>query len=271
MGKKTQHTQDLRGLVDGFVQDGRAEALTTYLLSNSNLPGRRGNIELAEAFGDVVEGFAGAARARLWELCLGMTEISAGEAPVNTAEEFLPFCGAVGLGALGAISPSLYHLAAGRLRTLARDPRWRMREAVCFGLERLLAQRCRETLAYLEGWVRGGDPLEMRAAAAAVAEPRLLVDSKVAARALQIHAAIFAHFPAIQDRRAEAFRVLRKGLGYTLSVVVAALPQEGFAFIQQLAVSDDGDVRWILKQNLKKKRLVSNYPQQVEAIQHRLE
>jgi hypothetical protein len=270
MGKKAQHIEDLGGLVDGFVRGGSPQTLTAYLLSNSNLPGRRGNIELAEAFGDVVEALARAAGARLWELCLGMTGISAEEAPVNTAEEFLPFCGTVGLGALGATCPEFYDSAVGRLRTLAGDPRWRMREAVCFGLQRLLAQRCSDTLAGLEGWVRDGNPLEMRAAAAAVAEPRLLVEGEVAARALQLHAEIFAQFPGISDRRAEAFRILRKGLGYTLSVVVAALPQAGFAFVQQLAVSDDGDVRWILKQNLKKKRIASKYPQQVEAIQQRL-
>jgi hypothetical protein len=210
------------------------------------------------------------AAANLWLLCLDMAGISADEAPVNTAEEFLPFCGAVGLGALGVASPQFYDGAVGRLRTLARDPRWRMREAVCFGLQRLLARRRGDTLDALEAWVQGGDPLEMRAAAAAVAEPALLVDEQTAARALQIHRAIFERFPEFEDRRAEAFRTLRKGLGYTLSVVVCALPQEGFALIEQLVASPDGDLLWIVKQNLKKNRLVSRYPQQVEALQQLL-
>jgi hypothetical protein len=270
MSKKAQHAQDLSGLFDDLVQGGSPEALTGYLLANSNLPGPRGNLELAAAFADVVENLAGAAGARLWGLCLRLTEISAAEAPVNTAEEFLPFCGTVGLGALGTTSPEFFDSAVERLRTLARDPRWRMREAVCFGLQRLLGQRCGDTLVHLEDWVRGGNLLEMRAAAAGIAEPRLLVDEAVAARALQLHAAIFARFPAIGDRRAEAFRILRKGLGYTLSVVVSALPQEGFTFVRQLAVSQDGDVRWIIRENLKKKRLVSGFPQQVETVQQLL-
>ncbi len=269
MGKRAQHTQDLSSLLDDLVQGGSAEALTRYLLSHSNLPGPRGNLELAAAFGDLAESRVDAA-ADLWALCLDMTGISADEAPVNTAEEFLPFCGAVGLGALGATSPERYHSVVGRLRTLARDPRWRMREAVCFGLQRLLARRRGDTLDALEEWVRGGDPLEMRAAAAAVAEPALLVDETMAARALQIHEAIFGRFSEFDDRRAEAFRILRKGLGYTLSVVVCALPQEGFALIEQLVASPDGDFLWIVKQNLKKNRLVSRYPQQVETLQQSL-
>jgi hypothetical protein len=269
MSRKTQHTRDLSSLLDDLVMGGSAEALTAYLLSHSNLPGPRGNLELAEAFGDLLETHVDAA-ANLWPLCLDMAGISADEASVNTSEEFLPFCGAVGLGALGATSPELYDSAVACLRTLARDPRWRMREAVCFGLQRLLSRRCSDTLDALEAWVRGGNPLEMRAAAAAVAEPTLLVDEQTAARALQIHRAIFGRFPEIDDRRAEAFRILRKGLGYTLSVVVCALPQEGFAFVQQLIASGDGDVQWIVKQNLKKNRLVSRHPQQVEALQQLL-
>lgn len=271
MSKRTQHAQDLVSLFGDLVQGGSPDALTRYLLANSNLPGPRGNLELAAAFGDVVEDHVRDAVPFLWQLCLGMTGISVADAPVNTAEEFLPFCGTVGLGALGATSPELYDSAVGRLRTLARDPRWRMREAVCFALQRLLARRSGETLAHLEGWARGGNPLEMRAAAAGIAEPALLADAEMAARALQIHATIFAQFPDIDDRRVEAFRILRKGLAYTLSVVVAELPREGFALVQQLAVLNDGDVRWILRQNLKKKRLVSNYPQQVEAIRQLLD
>lgn len=269
MSKKAQHLHDLSRLLDDLIQGGSAEALTRYLLSHSNLPGPRGNLELAAAFGDLVES-RGDAATGLWSLCLDMTAISAGEAPVNTAEEFLPFCGAVGLGALGATSPERYDGAVGRLRTLARDSRWRMREAVCFGLQRLLARRGGDTLDALEAWVGGGNPLEMRAAAAAVAEPVLLVDTALASRALQIHRTIFERFPEFHDRRAQDFRTLRQGLGYTLSVVVCALPQEGFALIEQLVASPDGDVRWIVKQNLGKKRLVSRYPQQVDALRRSL-
>ncbi len=270
MSKKARHTQDLDGLFDQWVQDGRPQGLTGYLLSNSNLPGRRANLELAAAFGDVAEVHARAATGELWGLCLTLTEISADQAPVNTAEEFLPFCGTIGLGAIGSASPEFYDRALRRLRTLASDPRWRMREAVCFALQRLLARRSSDTLKVLEDWAKDRNLLEMRAAAAAVADPGLLEDGAFAARALQIHEIVFEQFPQIDDRRAEAFRILRKGLGYTLSVVVCATPEEGFGVVERLIASNDGDQLWIVRENLKKKRLVASYPHQVEAIQKRI-
>jgi hypothetical protein len=73
-----------------------------------------------------------------------------------------------------------------------------------------------------------------------------------------------------EDRRAEPFRVLRKGLGYTLSVVVRALPEEGFTLMARLVDSGDPDALWIVRQNLKKKRLMRHFPQEVEAIERRI-
>ena len=239
-----------------------------YLVSNSNLPGPRGNLELAQAFGDVIGERAGrgATPDVLWALCDDLASITAEEAPVNDPREFLPFCGAVGLGATGAAKAEYVDLALGALRGLSRDPRWRMREGVCFGLQRLIAARGSEVLLAFEAWVAGGHPLELRAVAAGVAEPPLLKDGATATAALALHRGIFAQVLEMADRRSDAFRVLRKGLGYTLSVVVSAVPQEGFAYLAELAGVDDRDVHWILKQNLKKNRLVKNYPAEVDAL-----
>ncbi len=268
MGKRDVHKRDLVSLFDGFVATGDVKDLTAYFLSNSNLPGPRGNLELALAFGDVVGDLAGcdASLESIWALCEGMTEISAAEAPVNDPREFLPFCGTVGLGAIGATNAAYTELALGALRELARDPRWRMREAVCFGLQHLLPVRSEETLAALATWVAGGHPLEMRAVAAGVAEPALLRDPATAMTALRLHREILTRILEMDDRRSDAFRALRKGLGYTLSVVVCAVPQKGFSFLAELAVLDDRDVRWIVKENLKKNRLLKNYPTEVSAL-----
>lgn len=272
MGKKEQHSQELSSIIDGFVADGKPERLVDYMLSNSNLPGRRANLELAEAFGDVIERHVDVrgGNARLWQLCSGLTKISVDEAPVNTPEEFLPFCGAIGIGAIGSIAPEFYDEAVMELRTLAHDPRWRMREAVCFGVQRLLAKRSTDTLGKLEEWAIGGSLLEMRAAAAGVAEPSILENEGVAVAAFQIHGVIFKRILGVEDRKTESFRVLRKALGYTLSVVVCAIPEEGFGFMEQLIASQEPDVLWIVKQNIKKKRLAGNYPREVEAIQQLL-
>ena len=268
MGKRDGHKQDLCRLFDEFDARGDAEALVAYLVSNSSLPGPRGNLELAQAFGDVVGERAGEGQTpeSLWALCDGLTGITAAEAPVNDPREFLPFCGAVGLGAMGAAGARYSGPALGALRDLARDPRWRMREAVCFGLQQILAVHPSEVLPEFETWVAAGHPLELRAVAASLAEPSLLKDGAMAMDALALHQGILAQLQEMVDRRSDAFRALRKGLGYTLSVVVYAVPQEGFAYLTELAGVDDRDVHWILKQNLKKNRLVKNYPAEVDLL-----
>ena len=60
---------------------------------------------------------------------------------------------------------------------------------------------------------------------------------------------------AAHDRRSEGFRALRKGLGYCWSVAVAAHPAAGKPALERWLAGDDPDVRWIVRQNLKKARL----------------
>lgn len=61
------------------------------------------------------------------------------------------------------------------------------------------------------------------------------------------------------DRRSEAFKALRKGLGYCWSVAVAATPRTGApvfeALVERAAASGDRDLRWIARENLRKRRL----------------
>jgi hypothetical protein len=155
------------------------------------------------------------------------------------------------------------------LKTWANDSRWRMREAVAMALQRLMVPNSRETLSVLLQWNETGSILEMRAAAAAVADPGLLKNKEIAAMALTLHHRIFERVLKIQARKTEDFRVLRKGLGYTLSLVVQAVPQEGFEFMHQLIETQDSDLLWIVKENLKKSRLTRNFPKEVdEGVKH---
>ena len=50
-----------------------------------------------------------------------LTQFSPFEAPVNSPKEFLVFCGARGVGALGA-SQATFQKAMSRLKELASDP-----------------------------------------------------------------------------------------------------------------------------------------------------
>ncbi|HEY46393.1 MAG TPA: hypothetical protein G4O14_06380 [Anaerolineae bacterium] len=270
MGKRDAHLQALESLLDQFVKTGSEQELVDYLLSNSNLPGPRANLELADAFPDALGKIAQKESHKCWALCMKMLELTVEEAPVNTPEEFVPFCGAVGIGSMGSVQPSFFDQAIVTLRRLAKDSRWRMREAVRMGLQRLAEARARDTLMALESWIDEGDWLEMRAIAATVAMPSLLENEEQAAWALSLHRKIFDRVLETQDRKSEQFRVMRKALGYTLSVVVSALPREGFEFMTQLIEPQDKDVKWILRENLKKKRLEMNFPGEVAEIKNLL-
>jgi hypothetical protein len=213
-----------------------------YLLAESGLPGPRGNIELAQAVAD--EGDE--------TLFLHLLSFDATSAPTNTPEEFLAFCGVVGLGRL---------VADGRrdllpaLRDHANDPRWRMREGVAMALQRWGRVDMPDLLAEMDDWSQGS-LFEQRAAAAALCEPALLGYPADAERTLHILDAITLSLEQAVDRRSNAFQALRKGLAYCWSVAVAALPEAGKPLMERWLTSEDRDVRWIMRQNLQKQRLI---------------
>lgn len=213
-----------------------------YLLAESGLPGPRGNIELAQAVADEGD-----------EPCfLHLLSFNAANAPTNTPQEFLAFCGVIGLGRLVAdgrrdLLPALRHHA--------NDPRWRMREGVAMALQRWGRVDMRGLLVEMDVWSRGS-LLEQRAAAAALCEPALLGNAADAERTLQILDAVTLSVEQAEDRRSVAFQALRKGLAYCWSVAVAALPETGKPLMERWLISEDRDVRWIMRQNLQKQRLV---------------
>ncbi|MBN1427011.1 MAG: HEAT repeat domain-containing protein [Anaerolineae bacterium] len=213
----------------------------SYLLKESGLPGPRGNIELAQIVADK-------GTRSLFERYITYT---ADKAPTNSPYEFLAFCGIVGLGRL---------LAEGdrdilqTLRRHASDPRWRTREAVAMALQRLGDVDMEQLITAMQDWSQG-TPLEQRAAAAAVCEPRLLGKARHARVVLKILDGITTSIERVENRRSEEFLALRKGLGYCWSVAVVALPDEGKQLMEKWLASADKDVRWIMRENVKKNRL----------------
>jgi hypothetical protein len=241
--------------------------LENHLVTHSRLPGPRGNLELASAFADVVAAAAGLESGRLWGLMCALSSEGVDSAPVNDPREFLVFCGVLGIGALAGADGRYQSGAAAKLRGLANDPRWRTREAVAMGLQRLFAASPRDMVKELSGWIGSGNWLEMRAAAAGIAEPALLRDTAVSRAALEIHRRILDRIFRSADRGSEGFRTLRKGLGYSLSVVVAARPVPGFNYLRELAEVDDPDIRWILKSNVKKRRLTRDFSEDIARLE----
>ena len=226
-----------------------------YLLAESGLPGPRGNLELAQAVADVGD----LARFQRY------AAYTADQAPTNTPGEFLAFCGVVGLGRLVAEG---HHELLPTLRRHASDPRWRLREAVAMALQRLGDADMGSLLAEMRAWAQGS-PLEQRAAAAALCEPRLLTQPAHARATLEILDAITATIPSVEDRRDESFRALRQGLGYCWSVAVVALPEVGKPMMEAWLSHPDPDIRWIMRENRKKARLARMDAAWVEAWRER--
>jgi len=73
------------------------------------------------------------------------------------------------------------------------------------------------------------------------------------------------------DQKPDDFLPLKKGLGYCWSVAVAALPDEGKALFSAWLDTTDKDIRWILRENLKKNRLLTLDPEWVSACINHLD
>ena len=231
MGK----TQDYQKIL------GDLEDWEPFLLKESGLPGPRGNIELAQAVAN--EGNL--------PLFQHFVSFSADIAPTNSPEEFLAFCGVLGLGR---------YLAEGNrsfltdLRHFSHDSRWRVREAVAMALQRYGEIDMDRLISEMEKW-SNGTALEKRAAIAALCELRLLKQPHHVLEVLDILDRVTTSIELSIDRKNEGFLTLRKGLGYCWSVAVAALPNQGKAKMERWLNNLDRDVHWIMKENLKKKRL----------------
>ena len=213
-----------------------------YLLQNSGLPGPRGNLELAYAAAE-------AGDEKRFKQLISSDERQTGRIP---GDEYLAFCGLVGLGKL--LTPQRSDLLS-VLRRYANDERWRLREAVAMAFQGWGKLDMNAVLDTLQDWAQGTF-LEQRAAAAALCEPVLLKDKPHALRVLSILNEITTSMLAVEDRKNDAFKTLRQGLAYCWSVAVVAAPQEGKALMEKWLASSDPDIRWLMKENLKKNRLV---------------
>lgn len=244
---------------------GDAGHLESFLRAHSNLPGPRGNLELAHQFAALVAGRAGGGRyAEAWPVVPALASFGPEQAPTGDPGEFLAFCGTLAAAAFAG-SRGWRSEAWAVIRRAGEDSRWRLREAAAQAIQ-LAMPRDPRTPAVLRTWAAGGSWLVQRAVVAGVADPPLLADPGFAAKALRLHEMVLARFTAADEPRDPGYRVLRQGLGYTLSLVVAAEPGAGFALLGRLAVRPGRDLAWVLRSNLGKARLSRAFPAEVQSV-----
>jgi hypothetical protein len=244
------------------------KALFSLLEKNSGLPGPRANLELGYSFARAMASMN--LQEWQWEMILGMASISPSKAPPNTAREYLTFCGLVALGALCAagLPRARRRAALAAIRAAASDPRWRTREACAMALQLIGEGDVSVLRQIVEDWLPGASLLEKRAIVAGLAHPPILGDKPFALYCLEVSESILQALSRVdaRERRGDDFRVLRQGLGYAISVFVEKAPEEGFRLLRKAAVVQDPDVQRVVKENLKKKRIASRYPSQVQAV-----
>jgi hypothetical protein len=229
--------------VDFYIEKLKsAKDWDNYLLSESGLPGPRGNLELAQAFAEIGDE----------RLIQKYVAIKPEDAPENSAEVFLTFCGVVGLGTLINQGKEDY---LKDIRRFASDSRWRIREAAAIAFQRIGDEDIDLALHEARKLSRGSF-LEKRAAAAALCEPRLLNSKVVADAVLDMLDDITSSIVGFCKKADEPFNVLKKGLAYCWSVAVSASPEKGKKLMEKWIKNQDKNIAWIMRENLKKNRLM---------------
>ena len=285
MGKTDAYAAELEELV---WDPKSAEELAEKLVAESQLPGPRANLELAEAFARAVS--TAAAEPAAWlETLYAWAGLSADQAPDGDPREFLPFCALISFGVLynthacaypctGPCDCPLWPIQSEHLletvRRAASDSRRRIREAVAVSLQHLGEGNPDALRRILDFWISDGSEaegevgggaltdaalLERRAVLAAAAHPPLLGEEEFARYALKTAEGILEEAAGVpgQQRSTEAFHALIEEMGGALGVLAAAFPEEGFPLLERWARSTDPDIRRVLAESLKNKRLQS--------------
>lgn len=233
----------------------RHRSCRLYLLRNSGLPDNPCNLSLAQAF----------ARTAGINLIHEYASLTAQQAPENSPEEYLSYCGVLGLGRLMIEGKEN---AGEPLRKAASDRRWRIRKAVKEALQMIGEHDFGQLLAIGSEWI-DGNPYVQRAVITSVCKRKLLRDRRYANQVVQL---LDQAMNTIRESRPSTpgYTLLKKALGYCWSRVLVAYPEEGTPEFERWLFSNHPGIRWIVKKNLKKKRLVKSQPHWVMQCRHKI-
>lgn len=223
-----------------------------YLRENSCLPGPRSNLELLYAFIEVSEiAFTKHLLQKPFSIL-----------PENNPEEFVQCCAVASLGK---------HILNGndefifRLKEFACDSRWRIRESAAMALQHIGKYNTENLIAVTAGWEKGSHYLQ-RALAAGLCEPQILKSTELKEYALNSLETITKALPVNNNPSSVEYKALIKGLSYCWSVAIVAYPEKGKPLFEELTNLNNKDVKKIIKENLKKNRLIKSHPMWVEQM-----
>jgi hypothetical protein len=212
---------------------------TEYLKANSGLPGPRGNLGLAYKFAEHPD-------PAVVDECLALIA----DDTANSPEEFAGLCGVLGWALLNSGD---HDGLIAHLRTYARQPSWRIREAVAMAIQELPFASLEERAGF-SAELRDGSAFVDRAIVAGLCEPKNLKEPASVGRVYELLYDVTVPLAEAQ-KLDEGQTALRKALGYGWSVAVVASPEEGKRAFEQLFALPGKHPRWIIAENLKKHRL----------------
>lgn len=224
------------------------------LKQNSHLPGPRANLELLYAFSKT---------ATEDEICECLVHIQ--NDTENSPDEFADMC--------GIIAYAVHHQAdnqsvIGFIDQYASHKSWRIREAVAIAIQELAKKDMTATLKNIVNLEKGND-YEKRAVVAGLCEPKLLKDKAVAVHVINLLDEITAtltHDNKLTDEEDS----LRKALGYGWSVAIVHAPAGGKKAFEKLLQKKSKHIKWIMKENLKKNRLIKTDAEWVKIMESKL-
>jgi hypothetical protein len=218
--------------------------------AQSGLPGPRGNLTLLDRFADhcTVEQA---------QRCLDVLR----DNTANSPEEFVGMCGVLGRAMLlrGDLGQAFVHL-----RPFMSHSSWRIRESTAIAIQKLGEGRLGEVFGFLEPLAEG-NAYERRAVVAGLCEPRLLDRPEWNLKVLDLLTRITATLDH-DDPLTDAEVSLRKALGYGWSVAVSRSPEPGKPAFEALLSLPGKHVLWVVRENLKKGRLVRLDPEWVSRL-----
>ena len=118
--------------------------------------------------------------------------------------------------------------------------------------------------------MKKGNYYEKRAVVAGLCEPKLLKEEKIATMVLKVLneiTEVLDHNNKLSDEEES----LRKALGYGWSVVIVHAPENGKRVFEKLINEKKGKhIRWMIRENLKKNRLIKMDIEWVKKMENRL-
>ncbi|MGM0545201.1 MAG: HEAT repeat domain-containing protein [Bacteroidota bacterium] len=208
----------------------------TFLKEHAYLPDGTINEELAQAFAET-------ATLMDFKRYMGMDHH---DAPANSQEEFLTFCGVLGYGVY--LSRYFDSGLLSELRARASDPREHVRQAVVLALTYIGRQNIQRLLNYLDNWIDGA-PLEQKAAIATLREPSFLKKPEVALMLVDLLDWATA---SITDEKSwnSDYDILQNELEQAWALAVIALPSKAKMMVERWMKVDKPVVSGVLKKNL---------------------